>query len=186
MGLREDVIRVLNSRETHRIAFSFTATNSIAAVTVNSRSFHRVLHGIQTGHVHFQPGGMPAGAARYRISTNRLNMGRMNRESRLYDALIVHEMVHASLDLSHSMLPHVDSEAAAYIAQGFFLRTSGFDQNRLPQGGDAQEILLGFLIAEHIQHSNTIPAASLNELRDSLLHNSHYQSIIHGMFVGNG
>jgi hypothetical protein len=185
MGLREDVIRVLSSRETHRIAFTFTGSNSIP-VSVNSSSFRRVLQGIHDNRILFHPGGVPAGAAKYNFLSNKFFMGTMPRQSRLYDALIVHEMVHASFDLSRSVLPHVDSEAAAYIAQGFFLRTSGFDRNRLPTANDQQEILLGLLIAEHVQHNHTVPQASLDELRQSLQQNPHYQSFINGTFTGNG
>lgn len=185
MGLREDVIRVLSSRETHRIAFTFRGKNNMP-VSVNSRSFTRVLHAIQANRIHFNSGGVPAGAAKYRSATNTFFMGTMPRQSRLYDALIVHEMVHASFDLSSSVLPHVDSEAAAYIAQGFFLRTSGFDSRLLPTASDQQEILLGFLIAEHVQHDHPVPQFSLDELRQSLLHNPHYQSYIRGTFRGNG
>ena len=185
MGLREDVVRVLSSRETNRIAFTFRGKSNMP-VSVDSSSFKRVLQAIHANRIHFHPGGVPAGAAKYRSSTNTFFMGRMPRDSRLYDALIVHEMVHASFDLSHSVLQHVDSEAAAYIAQGFFLRTSGFNSSRLPTANDQQEILLGFLIAEHVQHNNPVPQLSLDELRQSLLHNSHYQSYIRGTFRGNG
>lgn len=185
MGLREDVIRVLSSRETNRIAFSFSGTNGLP-ISVNSSSFRRVLHGIRDNRILFHPGGVPAGSAKYNILSNKFFMGAMPRQSRLYDVLIVHEMVHASFDLSHSVLQHVDSEAAAYIAQGFFLRTSGFDVGRLPTSDDQQEILLGFLIAEHVQHQNPVPPSSLDELRQSLLHNPHYRRFINGTFIGNG
>jgi len=189
MGLKEEFLRVLHTGEVRRIHFSFKATDN-TLVTVNSHSFRRVVRAIENNEIHFQASTpqhpIPANAMKYRINNNTTFVGRINHQSRIFDALVVHEMVHASLDLTHSVLPHVDSEAAGYIAQGFYLRNSNFDQNLLSQGGIEQEVLFGFLISQHVAHSGTVPQPSLDELRESLFHNPSYQSIIHGMFVGNG
>jgi hypothetical protein len=53
-------------------------------------------------------------------------------------------MVHASFDLSHSVLQHVDSEAAPILLKGFSYVPRVSNSSRLPTANDQQEICLDF------------------------------------------
>jgi len=194
MSLKDEILRILRSGETHRIHFSFTTTDTPPqTISINHTSFDAVRHAIETNRIHvdFDHGQWTTNHrapsdARYNRDHNALLVKpTANRQSRIFEALVVHECVHAFFDLRRRRLPQVDNEAAGYIAQGCYLRTSGFDRSRLDQSSD-NEVLSGVLIADAIAANNTVPAFNLDDLRNSLLHDSHYQRFIHGTFVGNG
>lgn len=194
MALREDILRILRSGETMRINFSFTTTDG-QTVTINPFAFKTVIDAIETGRIHIDSdrgqwtaSGRATSDGRYNWNHNTL-LARPGapRRSRVFEALIVHECVHAFLDLRRRRLPNVDSEAAGYIAQGCYLRTSNFDRNRLNQATD-NEVLTGMLIADGLAHQRRVPAALLDELRESLRSDANYRrgGYISGIFQGNG
>ncbi|MGH9819199.1 MAG: hypothetical protein ACRD43_03435, partial [Pyrinomonadaceae bacterium] len=148
-------------------------------------SFTTVAHAIEQGHIHLHEGGVPQGVAVYNRWHNRLSIGVGGRQSRIFEALIIHEAVHAFFDRRHISLPEVDSEAAGYIAQGCYLRTSNFDRNRLGQS-ENNEVLTGMLIADGIAARHGVSTVNLNELRASLFADNHYRRYINGTFAGNG
>jgi len=194
MPLREDVLRILRSGETRRIHFSFTATDG-QIISVNERVFATVIDAIESDriqidwdHGQWRSDHRAPADARYNSQHNYLLVRPgAPLQSRVLEALVIHECVHAFFDLRRRKLPNVDSEAAAYISQGCYLRTSGFDRNRLNQGTD-NEVLTGMLIADGIAMQHGVPGARLDELRSSLRSNRAYQrnGYISGLFRGNG
>jgi hypothetical protein len=113
---------------------------------------------------------------------NTFYLGNNPRWSRSFNALIVHESVHASFDLNRVEIPWVDNEAAAYIAQGFYLRNSGYSRDRLDLGSGARN---GYAMVNEII-SGGDPDFFLNVLRDSLLADPQYHSYIRTSFRGDG
>jgi len=98
------------------------------------------------------------------------------------DALIIHESVHAAYDLRRITIPWVDNEAAAYVAQGYYLRNSGYSRDRLELGSEART---GYAMVNDIIAGGDA-TFFLDALRDSLRNNPDYHSYIGGTFVGDG
>ena len=182
MGLRDQMLRVLDDEQTRRIRFSFTATNR-STITVDPSSFRRVASAIQSGTITVAEGGVRSGWAQYNARNNTFNVSTGVEYSRAFNALLVHESVHASFDLSRSQLPWVDNEAAAYIAQGFYLRNSGFSRSRLDELGHPY---LGVLIVDSIIRRGTPDRTLLEEMTGTLLSSPDYHSYIRGTFTGDG
>lgn len=194
MSLRDDILRILRSGEVRRINFSFTATDG-QVISIGNHVFTAVIESIESGRIHIDWDRGQWTANRRSPSDGRYNSPHnyllirpgAPLRSRVFEALVVHECVHAFFDLRRRKLPNVDSEAAGYIAQGCYLRTSGFDRNRLSQTTD-NEVLTAMLVADGIAVQHTVPAARLDELRTSLRSNTGYQrgGYISGIFRGNG
>src|SRR4051794_36030434 len=112
MGIREQLIRVLRSSDTQRIHFSFTGTTGIS-IAVDGSTFRRVAQAIDENSVHVTEGGVAGGWAQYsardnaarHAAANTFYIGAGENWSRAFDALLVHESVHASFDLTSSSLP---------------------------------------------------------------------------------
>ena len=192
MSLQAKILRILRNSDTQRIQFSFSGVTAIT-ISVNGSSFRRVAEAIENGDIaviedrtsvpagtgSYSGGGASAGSGRSGV----FRMGRMQDSSRAFDALVVHEAVHASLDLTHSVVPALDSETAGYIAQGFYLRNSGFNSNRLNSLDGA---FFGFMIADSIAGGHGVDAFWLDALHNFLQSATMYQSFIGGTFTGNG
>jgi hypothetical protein len=80
-------------------------------------------------------------------------------------------------------LPWLDNETAAYIAQGYYLRNSGFPRSRLDELGQPY---LGVLLVDSIIADGSPDSALMEELRGTLLSSSQYHSYIRGEFRGDG
>ncbi|MGC2238776.1 MAG: hypothetical protein WA584_21655 [Pyrinomonadaceae bacterium] len=183
MGLREQMLRVLRGTEAQRIHFSMTGTTGIA-ISVDGSSFRRVAQAIESDRIHIAEGGVASGWAQYNARNNTFNIGQSSeRWSRAYDALLIHESVHASFDLSRSSLPWLDNETAAYIAQGYYLRNSGFSRSRLDELGQPY---LGVLIVDSIVRTGSIDRTLVEELQGTLLSSPQYHSYIRTNFEGDG
>ncbi|MEP6947552.1 MAG: hypothetical protein ABJA02_16655 [Acidobacteriota bacterium] len=182
MGLKEQMIRVLGDEQTRRIRFSFTGSGG-GTISVDFGSFQRVAAAIQSNSISVVEGGIAAGWAQYNARNNTFNVSTGQEYSRAYNALLVHESVHASFDLSSSTLPWVDNEAAAYIAQGFYLRNSGFSRSRLDELGQPY---LGVLIVDSIIRTGTPDSSLLQEMNGTLLSSPQYHSYIRTTFHGDG
>ena len=189
MGVRQQMISILRSGETRRIRFSFT-TSTGGTITVNADSFARVAGALERNELDVVENYFDRDIAMYSAFANPANghaantfyLGRNPRWSRTFNALIVHESVHASFDLTRSTLPWLDNEAAAYIAQGYYLRNSGYQRHWLEFGSQAS---IGYqYINEVIDGGDT--AYFLSALRDSLNADRQYHSYIRGTFTGNG
>ncbi len=117
MGLREQMLSVLRNRETQRINFNFTGTTSIN-ISVDGSSFRRVARAIEGNTIHIETSGVAAGWAKYssrddarhNTRANTFYIGAGETWSRTFDALLVHESVHASFDLTHSVLPWIETK----------------------------------------------------------------------------
>jgi len=193
MGVKEQMIRVLRSSDTQRIHFSFTGSTGIA-ISVDGSTFRRVAQAIEEDRVHVVEGGVAGGWAQYSARDNALRhtaantfyVGADQHWSRAFDALLVHESVHASFDLTSSSLPWLDNETAAYIAQGYYLRNTGFSSNRLDHVGQTNQPYLGLQIVESIVRDGAVDSFWLDQLHGSLLSSPQYHSYIRGTFTGDG
>src|SRR5664279_3155933 len=128
VGVKEQMLQILGSDETRRVHFGFRGTNG-SQITVDRTSFRRVANALSSGQIGIVENRFTSDIAMYSAfadlssnsAANTFYLGRNPRWSRAFNALIVHESVHASFDLTHSTIPWVDNEAAAYIAQGYYL-----------------------------------------------------------------
>jgi hypothetical protein len=188
MGLKERMIGILRGSDTQRIKFSFTGSTGIA-ISVDGGSFRRVAQALEENRIHVQTGGVADGWAKYSAraegtsAANTFYIGANNTSSRDFDGLIVHEAVHAAFDLTNSTLPWLDNEAAAYIAQGYYLRNSGYSASRMNTLGMPY---LGRMIVNEIRSGGDVQGFWMEQLRDSLLSDPQYHSYIRGTFTGDG
>ncbi len=187
MSVREKMIGILRSSDTQRIRFSFTGSTGIS-ISVDGSSFRRVAEAIEDNSVRVQTGGVAEGWAKYSAraegssAANTFYIGANNYSSRDFDGLIVHEAVHASFDLTSTTLPWIDNESAAYIAQGYYLRNSGYRTSRMNQTG--MPYLGRMIVNDIISGGDT--AFWIEALRNSLLSDPQYHSYIRGTFTGDG
>ncbi|MBK6750825.1 MAG: hypothetical protein KA956_02625 [Pyrinomonadaceae bacterium] len=191
MGVKEQMISILKSGETQRISFSFTGSTG-ATVSVDARSFARVADALRSGSIAVVEGRFPNDIAMYSarndtangFAANTFYLGNNPRYSRLFNALICHEAVHASFDLTRSAMPWVDNEAAGYIAQAYYARNSGLPRMAYEFGSHA---IHAYSIVENMRARNTSDVAFfLGVLRDSLAADPMYHSYIGGQFSGDG
>jgi len=188
MGLREQIIAVLRSNETQRINFSFTGSTG-TTISIDANGFRRVAKAIEENKINIKTGGAKPGWASYSafdegtFLANTFNIGENNYSSREFNGLMVHESVHAIFDLTSITIPWVDNEAAAYIAQGYYLRNSGFKTERLDSDGMPY---LGRMIVDEIRSGGEYQSFWIDELRNSLLSDENYHSYIRGTFTGDG
>jgi hypothetical protein len=66
----------------------------------------------------------------------------------MFNALVVHESVHAALDLNKTVLTHFDAEAAAYVVQGFYLRNSGYGAKMAAAFNEDGPVYIGYQAAQ--------------------------------------
>lgn len=191
MSLKSQLIGILRSGETSRIRFSFTGTSG-AGISVDQSTFRRVASAIEDDDIHIVEGRFTTDIAMYsaradsasNTAANTFYFGRNPRSSRTFNALVVHESVHASFDLTRKTIPWVDNEAAAYIAQGYYLRNSGYRRTWLEYGSQTS---IGYsVVNEIIAGSEGDVPFFLNALRDSLNSSPQYHSYIRGTFTGDG
>jgi hypothetical protein len=188
MGVKDQMIKILRSSETSRIRFTYrTAT---AAATINADVFRRVATALANDDLHVVEGRHSTNMITYSAwadssngtAANTFYLGSNQRWSRDFNALVVHESVHAYFDLTRVSIPWADNEAAAYVAQGYYLRNSGFPESRMEPG---EPYRVGFLIAGTI--ANRVDATSMMEdLRTNLLNDRRYSSYITTTFSGDG
>lgn len=183
MGVREQLIGVLRNSDTQRIRFTFSGTGG-ATISVDSTSFRRVAQALESNVARVNTGGVADGWAQYNSADNTFSIGAGEHWSRAFDALLVHESVHASFDLSRSRLSWLDNETAGYIAQGYYLRNSGFPSTRLDEMG------LPFAALQYVNRiAGGRPSEAsywFDELRSSLNTTPQYHSFIRGTFTGDG
>jgi len=189
VGVKEQMLQILGSDETRRVHFGFRGTNG-SQITVDRTSFRRVANALSSGQIGIVENRFTSDIAMYSAfadlssnsAANTFYLGRNPRWSRAFNALIVHESVHASFDLTHSTIPWVDNEAAAYIAQGYYLRNSGYPRSGLELGSETS---VGYLMVDTIIAGGDSDYF-LGALRDLLSANPRYHSYISGSFVGDG
>jgi hypothetical protein len=188
MGVKEQMIEVLRSSETSRIRFNYRTAE--ARATINGDSFRRIASGLQSGHFHVVEGRHEDNMITYSAwadpsndtEANTFYLGNNQRWSRDFNALVVHESVHAFFDLTRTTIPWADNEAAAYIAQGYYLRNSGFPESRMDGGAHYR---LGYLIAQFAARGEDF-SSMIGGLRQNLLNDPDYSHYITTTFSGNG
>lgn len=189
MGVKEQMLGILRNSETRRIDFSFSGTGG-SRITVDQTTFRRVADALEHDRIAIVENRFSTDIAMYSAradsgsgtAANTFYLGRNPRWSRTFNALIVHESVHASFDLTRTTIPWVDNEAAAYIAQGYYLRNSGYARYRLELGSETS---VGYLMVNEIIAGGDA-TYFLNALRNSLRANPQYHSYIGGTFTGDG
>lgn len=190
MSVKQQILGILHSNETRRIAFSFRGSGG--SVSVNHESFSRVARAIASDEIDIVENRFSTDIAMYssrvdrreHFAANTLYLGRNPRWSRLFNALIVHEAVHASLDLARSSLPWVDNEAAGYIAQAYYARNSGL--SRFAYNYGTHPFVAYSIVTNMRAHSQSDVDFFLSALRDSLNADPMYHQNMSGQFNGDG
>ena len=178
------VIDTLRNNHTQRINFKYVGTTGFVFRVV-AGDFTNVELNIQQGNIDVKDNAAPAGKARYSIKqrgkskANTFYLGANNAAPNVFSSLLVHESVHAVFDLKGIVMPWLDNEAIAYIAQGFYILSAGED------GGLSQQAFLGLEIAKQMQNGGNDPFW-LDALRASLLSDPLYSQYINGTFIGDG
>jgi hypothetical protein len=186
MGAKEQMIAILRDPDTGRIRFNYRSSGATA--TINAESFTRIAAGLESGHFSVVEGRHAQNMITYSAwadgsdAANTFYLGNNQRWSRDFNALVVHESVHAFFDLTSTSIPWLDNEAVAYIAQGYYLRNSGYPASRLEEDEPYE---LGYKVATEYAHGND-GATWITLLRDKLNTDARYSSYIHGSFTGDG
>ena len=182
------MIATLRGADTARIRFRYSF-NAVSA-TINSSTFTRVADKLAHGDLHVVEGRYNVNKLSYSawddssvdMAANTFYLGNNARASRDFDALVVHESIHAWFDLTSREIPWVDNEAIAYIAQGYYLRNSGFPLSRIDFG---EHFRTGYFIAE--SYINRVdPTSMIGDLRQNLLGDTRYSHYIRATFHGDG
>ena len=188
MTITERIIKILMNANTLRINFWFNGING-NFVLVQGPQFIMVAENIKTNNISIVEGNAKSGEAVYTARNdgnrlaNTLYIGKNDYSSTSFEALIVHEAVHAIYDLSRSVIPWLDNETAAYIAQGFYANNAGIPDNKVHAG---DFIYLGKMIANDIIAGKQIDDFWMNEIRDKLRNDPIYAPYINQNFVGDG
>lgn len=189
MGIREQLMRVLRSRDAQRIHFTFTGSGG-NSISVDGSSFTRVANAIEANTISVvEGGGVPDGWAKYSAraegtdAANTFYIGAGNHSSRDFDGLLVHESVHASFDLTRTTIPWLDNETCAYIAQGYYLRNTGYPRTRMDTMGMPY---YGVQIVDSIIRGEGVPEFWIEAMHGALESSPTYHSYIRGTFTGDG
>ena len=186
MGAKEQMIQILRDPDAARI--SFTYRNGSVTATVNSTVLHRVADGLENDNLHVVEGRWSNNRITYSAwdegsnAANTFYLGDNPRWSRDFNALVVHESIHAFFDLTRTSIPWLDNETVAYLAQGYYLRNSGYPRSRLEEDEPYE---LGYRVASELAHGES-GSAWLTLLRDKLNNDTRYSSYIHTGFRGDG
>ena len=186
MGAREQMISILRDRDTARVRFTYRGGGR--SDVINADSFQRVANDLASGHLNVVEGRHSTNMITYSAwaeganSGNTFYLGNNLRWSRDFNALVVHESVHAFFDVTRTSIPWLDNEAAAYIAQGYYLRNSGYPQSRLEEDEPYE---IGYRVARELAAGRS-GSDWMFILRDKLNTDSRYSSYIHGSFSGDG
>ena len=188
MGVKEQMIQILRSDETARINFAYKSGQATA--TISGNSFRRIARGLENGHFSVVAGRHTDNMITYSAwadastnsAANTFYLGNNLRWSRDFNALVVHEAVHAFFDLTRATIPWADNEAAAYIAQGYYLRNSGFPDGRIEFGSPFR---MGYHIAGTFA-AGSETTSMIGDLRQMLLDDPRYSHYISSTFTGNG
>lgn len=177
------MIETLKNSHTQKIRFTYTGT--VGVYRVLPGDFRTVALNIEQGNIGVEQGGAPAGKARYSMrqdgasKANTFYLGANNAAPNVYRSLLVHESVHAAYDLKGIIMPWLDAEAIAYIAQGFYILSAGED------GGLDELAFLGLEVAKDMQNGGG-DSFWTGALKAALLNDPLYKQYINGTFRGDG
>lgn len=184
MSVVQRMIRVLQSPATQSISFSFIGSTG-QTVTVNQETFRRIVRALQHNQFEISPEINPGFAAYNKDSAvpgkrGKFRVNQAGGISEALDSLIVHESVHASFDLTFSVIPHVDNEVAAHLAQAKYYQQIGRTVFL-----DYPPLQSAIMLIANLP-TGPIPSANLEGLRNQLRGIGFYQSYINTTFNGNG
>jgi hypothetical protein len=189
MGLREQLMGVLRSRDAQRIRFSFSGSTGIS-IAVDGSTFRRVAQAVEENQISVQSSAtVPRGWAKYSAraengdAANTFYIGAGDHSSRDFDGLLIHESVHASFDLTRTTIPWLDNETTAYIAQGYYLRNTGYPRSRMDTLGMPY---YGVMIVDSIIRDGSVDQFWLDALHGSLESSPTYHNYIRTTFEGDG
>ncbi|MEO8647660.1 MAG: hypothetical protein ABI539_00700 [Acidobacteriota bacterium] len=187
MGVKQQMLDILRSPDTARINFSFKTTDN-KDLSIDGEAFVKVANALAADQIKVVEGRFNTDIAMYSASfsmgsdSNTFYLGKNPRWSRNFNALIVHESVHAFFDLTRRSMPWIDNEAAAYVAQGFYLRNSGYARGRLEPGSESS---IGYLAVNELKDGGDFQYF-VNEVRKALKTDPQYHSYINSTFTGDG
>jgi hypothetical protein len=188
MGAKEQMIGILRNTDTARIRFHYDSGQ--ATVDINHGVFSRVATALANDNLHVVEGRYSENKLTYSAwadsttgdAANTFYLGNNDRSSRDFDALVVHESIHAFFDLTRVTIPWADNEAIAYISQGYYLLNSGYPASRMEPG---EPYRVGYLIAGTLR--NGVDASSMiGDLRSNLIADTRYSHYINATFRGDG
>lgn len=186
MGVKDKMIGILKNEDTARIKFDYSSGQT--RVNVTGDMFRTVATALSRGRLNVVEGRHARNTISYSArrdgddAANTFYLGKNDRSSRDFDALVVHEAVHAFFDITRTEIPWADNEAIAYIAQGYYLRNSGFPESRMEMGNHYR---LGHLIAGSFAQGTTADNL-VADLRSNLLNDPDYEHYIANTFRGDG
>jgi hypothetical protein len=186
MGVKEQMIQILRDPDTARISFAYS--NGGHSATINVNVFQRVADDLDHDRLHVVEGYATGNRVVYSSwheadrNANTFYLGENPRWSRDFNALVVHESIHAYFDVTRTAMPWLHNEAIAYISQGFYLRNSGYPQSRLEEDEPYE---LGYRVAREYASSSS-PATWITSLIDKLNNDPRYSSYIHTNYTGDG
>ena len=151
------IVHVLESSDTQRISFTFVGKSGLK-IPIDGGRFSRVARAIRGGTIKvIYP--VPTGpySAFYDAKSNTFSIAEgLPISSRMFNALIVHESLHAAFDLNKSVLTHFESEAMAYVAQGFYLKNSGYSGKIAAATNEDGPAYIGFQVAQNMNPQQRI------------------------------
>ncbi len=178
-SVRAHALNVLRGREAHRIRFQYTGYSGIS-ISVAPETFERIARAIEENRIRLDgPEDLGAGEDGCYWSGNfvdssghafsgRFSLNIHNTGSRIWDAVLIHEAVHASFDLTRSRLSLADDEAAAYIASAMFCHMTGLPLHRWrAQMGNELEVRTTARRA--IRNATITTQSEINALRQAMI-----------------
>ena len=189
MALKDTFVNVLKNAYTGRIDFNYVATTG-TVFSLRGAHFTQIANRISNGTLDVQTDAtLPAGVAKYTAlsggdaTANTFYVCSAPPLGRLFEGLIVHEAVHAVFDMYQTTVEWIDNEAIAYIAQGFYLKLVGFDENNL---SSVSQPYFGLQLANSISAHGVLDDFWLQALRESLSSDPLYHDYIRTTFRGDG
>ena len=151
------IVQVLESSDTQRINFTFVGKSGLK-IPIDGSRFSRVARAIRGGTIKVAY-PVPTGpySAFYNAKSNTFSIADgVPISSRIFNALVVHESVHAAFDLNRSVLTVFESEAVAYVAQGFYLRNSGYSGKIAAATNEDGPVYIGFQVAQTVSPQHRV------------------------------
>jgi hypothetical protein len=189
MALKDTFVSVLKNAYAARIDFNYVATTG-TVLSLRGAHFSQIGNLISKGTLDVQTDAtLPAGIAKYTAlsggdaTANTFYVCSAPPRGRLFEGLIVHEAVHAVFDIYQTTVEWIDNEAIAYIAQGFYLKFVGFDENNL---SSVSQPYFGLQLAKSVSAEGVLDDFWLQALRESLSSDPLYHDYIRKTFRGDG
>lgn len=188
MSVTDRVCEILTNANTLRITFWFTGVNG-DRFFIFGPDFLMVAMAIRANKIMIVEGVAERGKAIYTarddgaLKANTMYIGPNDHASQSFAALVVHETVHAIYDLKSAVIPWLDNETAAYIAQGFYANNAGIPDEHVSR---KEFIFLGKLIANDFVVNGRIDDLLMDDLREKLRNDPDYATYINQIFIGDG